>query len=216
MLLYDRYIPEFGMEYLLSRGISDSSISKWELGWDAKERRIVIPVHDSRGRVCLLIRRAVRAKDHPKYLYTEGVARNALLYGTGQIDLGMIRSDGIVLVEGSIDTIFQHQDGYTNTVGILGSKLSEIQAKQIANMRPARVISMFDADGAGISATISASARLRRVPFYVVRFPRGKTDPAELTKKERDRVIDRAIPVSEFRKRVRHLTRSTKEATHFG
>ena len=70
------------------------------------DRRIVIPVKDANNRTRMLIRRAVREKDHPKYLYTEGVPRNSLLFGTGQIDLGLISSVGVVLVEGSITRSF--------------------------------------------------------------------------------------------------------------
>jgi len=220
-LLYDRYIPPAGMEYLQSRGISPTSINKWELGWDADELRLVIPVKDARNRTRLLIRRAVRDRDQPKYLYTEGVERNGLLFGTGQIDLGMVRSFGIILVEGSIDAIMQHQDGFTTTLAILGSKLSEIQARQIMNMRPFKVYTMFDADGAGISATNSVISKLQRVPISVVRYPKGVTDPAEMTRDQRERQIGRAISRREFHRIVSSLgVRSTtpirRERKSFG
>jgi DNA primase len=209
---YESYIPPVGLEYLQSRGISSASITKWELGWDRDELRIVIPVKDARNRTRLLIRRAPNEKDQPKYLYTEGVERNRLLYGTCQIDLGMVRSFGIILVEGSIDTWVMHQQGFPCTVGILGSKLSEFQAKLILNMRPKRVYTMFDADGAGISATNSAIYGLSRVPIHVVRYPKGYTDPGSLVGMSSDRVarmIRRAVSKSEFHRLTRsHQTRS--------
>ena len=211
LLQYERYIPAFGMEYLRSRGISPASVAKWELGWDSDDRRIVIPVQDANQRTRMLIRRAVREKDHPKYLYTEGFPRNSLLFGTGQIDLGLIRSVGVVLVEGSIDAILQHQDGFSNTVAILGSKLSEIQAKQIMNMRPLRVVTMFDADGAGISATLSVMDKLRTVPIFVVRYPKGVSDPAELSRESRERAIRRAVSKREFHQLVKQHTRSQSD-----
>lgn len=205
-LLYDTFIPNFGTDYLAKRGITGASIAKWELGWNADERRIVIPVKDARSRTRMLIRRAVREKDHPKYLYTEGVERNSLLYGACQIDLGMVRSTGIILVEGSIDCIMQHQDGFVNTVAILGSKLSESQAKQILNMRPKRVFTMFDPDAAGVGATISVISRLPKLPISVVRFPSRNVDPAELTRDQRERALRRAVSSQKFMQSVGHHT----------
>lgn len=208
-LSYERYVPPFGMEYLMGRGISGESISRWEIGWDSNERRIVIPVKDSRNRTRLLIRRAVREKDHPKYLYTEGVTdRNHLLFGTCEIDLGMIRSEGVILVEGSFDCIVMHQHGFRNTVATMGSHLSEIQAQQIMNMRPKRVVTMFDADGSGISATMSVLKLIQKTPIRIVRYPKGHTDPAMLSKEQAERAIRRAISSTDFLARTKLIRRS--------
>lgn len=201
-LRYETYLPPAALEYLASRGISGATISQWELGWDAEKLRIVIPVRDSKGRLVFLIKRAIKEKDHPKYLYTEGVDKSRVIYGAGQMNPGMVRSWGMVVVEGSIDTMAMHQDGFQTTGGILGSKLSEFQARIIANKRPKRVYTMFDADAAGVGATISVTAVLRTVPIYVCLYPKGKTDPAELTATEKRRAIERAIPAAEFHKRA--------------
>lgn len=204
-LQYDRFLPPVAMEYMEGRGITASSIARWEIGWDADQRRVVIPIKDAKSRTRMLVKRAIFEKQQPKYLYTEGVERNSLLFGACQIDLGMIRSIGIILVEGSIDTIMQHQGGYPNTVGILGSKLSEFQAKQIMNMRPKRVYTMFDPDAAGVSATISVIDRLSKMPISVVRMPRN-TDPAELTSDQRERALRRAVTSLKFMQAVGHHT----------
>jgi DNA primase len=192
-LAYDRYIPQAGVTYLRSRGISDSSVARWELGWDSEKLRMVIPVRDSHGRLKFLIRRAVKSSDQPKYLYPDGADTNLLLFGACNIDPGMVSSHGVILVEGSLDTILQHQDGFPNTVGILGSKVSEIQARQIASLRPRKIITMFDADASGVGATFSVANALRRIPIFVCRYPKGRTDPAELSREERERVVSRAI-----------------------
>jgi DNA primase len=211
LLQYERYIPPFGLEYLQKRGISSASVARWELGWDASERRIVIPVKDIKGRTRMLIRRAVREKDRPKYLYTEGVARNSLLFGACQIDLGLVKSFGVVLVEGSIDAIMQHQQGFPTTMAILGSKLSEIQARHIMNLRPRRVYTMFDADASGVSATLSVIQRLPMLPISVIRYPKGVSDPAELDRESRQRVFRRAVSKREFQKLVKTTTRSQSD-----
>ena len=200
---YERFIPQAPMEYLTRRGFTAATIARFEFGWDADTLRIVIPAKDTHGRLKFLIRRTIKPNVEPRYLYPEGSAKNSLLYGACFIDLGMVRSQGIVLVEGSLDTAWMHQLGFTNTVGILGSKLSEIQAKMIDRMRPAQVFTMYDADGAGIEATISTAKRIRRVPIRVCRYPKGRTDPQELSKEEAIRVLSRTISFSKFSKVVR-------------
>lgn len=206
---YERYIPPFAHEYLSKRGITSASMERWELGWDADALRVVIPTKDSRGRVRFLIRRAVKPRVEPRYLYPEGAERNLLLFGICNIDPGLVRSRGLLLVEGSIDCIIQDQHGVLPVGAILGSKLSEIQAQQIANMRPKAIYTMFDADAAGIGATISVRYRLRSVPIRVCRYPKGKSDPAEMTRAESERSIERAIDFNSW-KRKAGITSSPK------
>lgn len=193
------YLPPVATEYLAGRGISGSTASRFEIGYDADERRIVIPVRDSRERIRGLIRRAIRPQDHPKYLYTDGFDRNTLLFGIRQIDPGLVKSKGLVLVEGSLDVICLHDAGIGYVLGILGSKISRQQAEIIASLRPPRIWLMFDKDPAGIGAIISAKQRLRKFPLYVCRYPKGKTDPAELGKGAY-RTLERAVPMLKFAK----------------
>lgn len=210
------FLPQAAVEYLGKRGITDTSVANWQMRWDMDELRIVIPVHDQRGRLRFFIKRGVKDSQIPKYLYwPEGVERNSVLFGLDRIDLGMIRSEGIVLVEGSIDVIRNHQHDLRNTVGLLGSKLSFEQAQLISNLRPKRVITMFDADVSGIEATISVRKRIKRIPIQVCRYPKGKTDPAELSHKEAVRVVSRAVPYVKFENLVSDLIES-KERKHVG
>jgi DNA primase len=200
-LEYDRYIPQAPMEYLTGRGITEASIAKFELGWDADSMRIVIPAHDERRRVKLLIRRTIKPGVEPRYLYGEGSERLRVLFGACFIDPRMIRSHGIVLVEGSIDSMILQQYGIP-AVAILGSKVGEIQAHKIASMRPKTVYTMFDADAAGIGATISAAQRIKGIPLRVCRYPKGKSDPAVLTQEEADRAISRALIFNQWHRKT--------------
>lgn len=207
---YDRYLPQIAVEYLAKRGISSSTAEKWELGWDADALRVVIPAKDARGRAQFLIRRAVKPGVEPRYLYPEGSERNKLLFGACVIDPRMVRSRGILLVEGSIDCIIQDQYELLPVGAILGSKLSEIQAQFIANMRPKVVYTMFDADAAGVGATISTKLRLRSVPIKVCRYPKLKSDPAELTQEEARRAIERAIDFNRWKQKAGIQTPKSK------
>jgi DNA primase len=195
---YERYLPPVALEYLRGRGISDASVATWNLGWDPEEKRLVIPAMDEQRIVKFLIRRAVLPKQNPQYLYTEGFPKNRLLFGAGQIDLGLVKSDGLVLVEGSIDTIMNHQHGLTNTVGILGTGISEQQRRIISRIKPPRIYLMFDKDVAGVHNIEIAAMKLRKYPLYVVRYPKGRDDPAEMTKEEKFRQIERSVPIYRF------------------
>jgi len=204
-LAFSTFIPPLGRDYLEARGIDGGSIARWGLGWDEDERRIVIPANDEREVLRFLIKRAVREKDWPKYLYSEGSDKTSLLFGACMLDRERVRSDGLIIVEGSLDTIMQHQDGWTNTVGQLGSKLSRKQRDIIARYRPRRIYLFYDKDSAGARAISHAAAILRAYPIFVCLYPKGKSDPAELSSKERRKVIDNAIPLAKFVRRVRNV-----------
>jgi DNA primase len=205
-LAYDSYIPQVGTEYLKSRNITGASIARFGIGWCPDTLRIVIPAKDLNGTTRFLIKRAVQDRQHPKYLYTEGFPKTSLLFGACETALGMIRSSGIVLVEGSLDAIRLHQHGITNTVAILGTGISDRQVEILTQLRPRRVIFFFDKDSAGIANIRIAAKRLHgKYPLSIVRFPKEKSDPAEFNRKEVARAIERAIPYRKFNRRVSEL-----------
>lgn len=218
---YDTFIPQAGREYLEGRGISNSSVSKWGIGWDADSKRIVIPATDERGQPRLLIKRAVFSRQNPRYLYwpekeEAGWGKTDLLFGAGQIDLGMVRSSGLVLVEGSIGVILNHQHGLTNTTAILGTGISDKQVKVIARLRPPRIYFMFDKDTAGIRNIEMAARRLRKYPCFVVKFPKGVDDWDNASGKEKFRQIERAVPVFKFLNALGLSVNSERKAASFG
>lgn len=202
LLSYEGFLPPVAQAYLAEREISAESISAWNIGWLPDEKRIAIPGRDENGKLRLLIKRAIWAKQQPKYLYTEGFPKTELLFGACQLDLQMVESRGITLVEGSIDVIRLHQNGIRNAVAILGTGISESQRRIIARMRPKKIYLLFDRDSAGIHNIEIAADRLRKYPLYVVKYPKGKSDPAELTKKEVERQIERAESIRSFNNRL--------------
>lgn len=206
-LSFSSYIPSAGLEYLSGRGINGASIAAWELGWDDRELRIVIPAKDERSQLRFLIRRAVKKNDNPKYLYSEGYPKTSLLFGACQTDQGMIRSKGLILVEGSLDVIRLHQNGFKNTCAILGTGISKQQVQIISNMRPKRIWLMFDKDTAGVRNIEICKTKLYKYPLFVCKYPRGKGDPAEMTREEIIRSVDRAVSVHRFFQDLKRLDR---------
>jgi len=193
-LAFESFIPPAGMEYLESREITAGSIARWGIGWCPESLRIVIPAKDIRGQTRFLIKRAVRSSQFPKYLYSAGYAKNHLLFGALTISA---HSGSIVVVEGSIDAIRLSQHGIP-VVATLGTGISKEQARILDRLRPKLVYLMMDKDMAGIQGIEIAARMLPKVPLFVCRYPRGKSDPAELTEKEALRSIARAIPLRKF------------------
>lgn len=206
-LSYERFIPPLGIDYLEGRKISDRATAKWELGWDADEKRLVIPARDMDGRLRFLIKRGLLETQRPKYLYTQGFPKTSLLFGACYIDLGLVHSEGLIIVEGSLDTVRFHQHGLTNTVGILGTGISEEQVRIVQRLRPKKITLAFDKDSSGIRNIEIAQQRLRKYPLYVMRYPKGKGDPAELTRREAVTQISRAVPLVIFQRKTRTTTR---------
>jgi hypothetical protein len=203
LLSYDSFLPAVALEYLTERGISKESVAAWEIGWLADDKRIVIPGKDERGIVRFLIKRGILPSQQPKYLYwpekeLTGWGKTDVLFGACQIDLGMIKSDGLILAEGSIGAIKNHQDALRNTTAILGTGISERQCRIIEKLKPPRIYFMFDKDSAGIVNIEIAVGMLKKYPLYVVRFPKGKSDWDDATKEEKERQISRAVPALRF------------------
>ncbi len=199
------YLPASARAYLDSRGISESSRTRFAIGYDEEAERVVIPAFDRRGQFAFLIRRSI-GSELPKYLYTDGSDKSSLLFGACFLDRELVTSRGLILVEGSLDAIRLHQHGFTNAVAILGSKLSKKQSRIIERISPPKVYLMFDKDVAGISATNTAIRQLIRLPVFVCRYPKGKSDPAELTRKETMRQVERAMPLLQYKRILRNAT----------
>jgi DNA primase len=162
-------------------------------------------VRDLEGRLRFVIERAVKQSQYPKYLYPENAAKSDVLFGACMLDRKVVRFWGIVLVEGSLDVIRLRQHGISLVAGILGSKVSDRQAEIIDRLRPAKVFTMFDKDSSGIVATVEARKKLKRIPISVCRYPAGVSDPAEMSRKEAEGSISRAISYTEFARRTRSL-----------
>lgn len=214
-LEYESYLPPVATEYLTARGFTGASIAAWNLGWLPDEKRIAIPARDENQRLKFLIKRAIKEGSSLKYLYTEGFPKTSLLFGACQIDLGMVSSGGLILVEGSLDVVWLHQLGFRNVVGILGTGISDEQVKIVARIRPPKIFLMFDKDSAGVTNIQIAAKKLRKYPLYVVRYPKGKFDPQELTHSEATRQIARSVPLVKFA-RSTGLNISVRKEHSFG
>lgn len=201
------YLPKEAINYLESRGIDAPARTRWQLGYDEETGRITIPVFNDRNRLKFIIRRAIKPSDRPKYLIPPEQAKSSLLYGACNVDAGMVRSQGLIVVEGAIDCIRLHQHGFKNTVALLGSSPSEKQRQLIAKLRPKRIYLMLDRDAAGIKGLQKATTMLSQYQIKVPLYPKNKFDPANLTASECRRSIERAISILKLKEKMRTMPR---------
>jgi len=209
------FLGRDAIAYLDQRGIDQPSRGKWQLGFNEEEKRIVIPAFDERGTFRFLIKRSIEHDKRMKYLYTEGVTRTSLLFGACQLDTEHVRLHGLVLCEGSLDVIRLHQVGVTNAVALLGTGISKRQARIVDKISPKRIYLFFDKDASGVSNIFAVKQALPHYPLFVVRYPRGKSDPAELTGKEVAIALGKALPIALFLRKARAL-KPTKGVKLYG
>jgi DNA primase len=177
----------FSEEELLAVGLVQRSKDQPGRVYDRFRERIMFPASDARGHVLGFGARAMRSNQLPKYLNTadsELYHKREVLYGIDLARSAAARAGRMIVVEGYTDVLALHQAGFSNTVGVMGTSLTEEQLSALA-----RVVSVIelclDADRAGQEAMVRA-ARLatgRRIELRVVPLPSG-TDPAELVERQ--------------------------------
>lgn len=166
--------------------------------YDRFRNRIMFPLFDSVGRVVAFSGRILgKETEHaPKYLNspeTPIFSKSRILYGLDRAKSEIRRNDYAMLVEGQMDLLMCHQAGFRNTVAPSGTALTDVgkdehnsagQLTRLKNLSP-RIRMVFDADAAGIEASLRSAKRALAAGMEVkiVALPPG-TDPAELIKSD--------------------------------
>jgi hypothetical protein len=128
-------------------------------------------------------------KSYKKVLYPKGLSVGNCLFGYDEIEVG---AEELLIVEGARDTMKLWQEGFPNSVGILGSNLTSAQMKLISELCPQRIVLVFDGDVAGYEASEKAAAKLVRFfDVYTVVLPLG-IDPKHLNREDIESVIKKS------------------------
>jgi DNA primase len=196
-------------------GFSDAELYETGLAQRSQERgglydrfraRIMFPLADLRGRVLGFGARAMRDGQRPKYLNTSDndvYHKGRHLYGADLARASATKAGEVIVCEGYTDVIALRQAGLENTVGLMGTALTEEQVGELGRMAQT-VLLALDADSAGQEAMLKASrlAVRRKLELRVVELPAG-TDPAELVQQGGAQAIEeavgRAVPFVRFR-----------------
>jgi DNA primase len=143
-------------ENLLQAGLVTERQSENSGMYDRFRNRIMFPIRDFRGRMTGFGARILNPDDVPKFLnspQTPVFDKGRLLYGLDLARKEIRQQDQAVIVEGYLDVIALHQEGFTNAVSPMGTALTEDQFR-LLKRSTRRIILALDADAAGEKATL--------------------------------------------------------------
>ena len=158
--------------------------------YDRFRGRVIIPIHDQRGRVIAFGGRTLREEVQPKYLNSP----ETLLFHKGSVVFNFhrarnsARDDGsVVVVEGYMDAISIYQAGLKSVVATMGTAFTDEQIASLWRLSPEPVV-CFDADSAGIAAAYRSIERilpaLKVGQTFRFAFIQGEKDPDDLIREK--------------------------------
>ena len=124
--------------------------------YDRFRNRIMFPIRDERSRMTGFGARIVNPNDVPKFLNSPQTVlfdKSHILYGLDRARKEIRSQDQAVIVEGYLDVIALHQEGFSNAVSPMGTALSEYQLRMLKRFSR-RIVLALDADAAGDKATL--------------------------------------------------------------
>ncbi len=124
--------------------------------YDRFRHRMMFPIRDASGNMTGFGGRILDPEDVPKFMnspQTDLFDKSSLLYGLDKARKAIRSENQAVIVEGYMDVIVVHQEGFQNVVSPMGTALTEIQMRQLKRYTR-RFILALDPDAAGIKATM--------------------------------------------------------------
>lgn len=171
--------------------------------YDFFRDRIIFPIFDIQGHAIAISARIVD-KGEPKYLNSPDTIlfnKSETLYGLDKAKEGIRKFKYAILVEGQMDLLLCHQEGFNNTIATSGTALTD-KHLQMLRRYTNNLMLIYDADKAGLNATIKAWSLALKYGFEVktVVMPSGE-DPASLLLKDKKtflNTIKKAVHVIDF------------------
>ena len=163
------YAPSTGSELLRSLsalGFADDLLLRSGLVLrgddDAPSRdmfrgRLMFPLRDTEGRIAGFAGRSLDGSD-PKYINTPQTSvfdKGRMLYALDRARDAIGAEGEAVVVEGYMDVIAAHENGYRNVVASMGTALTETQVA-LLKARAQRIVLALDADDAGQEAMLQS------------------------------------------------------------
>ena len=159
--------------FLSQNGHSDQLLAKSGLFYERKTNkdwvsifcgRLMIPIREKLGRICgftgrkLLVTPEWGDKKAPKYINspeTPIFLKGQLLFNLHLANKEISEESDFILVEGQLDAIRCHVEGFKTTVAPQGTAFKETQAELMRKSNPRRVVCLLDGDEAGQKAALS-------------------------------------------------------------
>jgi DNA primase len=124
--------------------------------YDRFRGRIMFPVRDAGGRMAGFGARVLNPEDVPKFInspQTRLFDKSRLLFGLERARKPIREQDQAVIVEGYLDVLALHQEGFPNATSPMGTALTEMQLHQLKRFTR-RIVLALDPDAAGAKATL--------------------------------------------------------------
>ncbi len=197
------YSPNTGdalVKFLRKKGYNEKEIKLAGLSTaryadrDMFRGRLMIPLHDSQGRVIGYTARILEDDNNTaKYINTPQTPlydKSRHVYGLHLAKEAIRQKNYSVLVEGNLDVISSHQAGIRQTVATAGTAMTPQHLKALSRLSP-DVRLCFDADKAGINATERAIpiASKEKINLSIISLPAGQ-DPDDLIRKNPEEWIE--------------------------
>ncbi len=218
----DKAISEFQMGYSLNkwddlkkhlreRGYTEDElvqvglIVKSENGrtYDRFRNKLMFPIIDIKGHA---IGFGARVLDDslPKYMnspQTPAFDKSHNLYGINLAAAAIRQQDMAVIVEGYVDVITAHQNGFNNVVASMGTSVTEAQVSSLKRLSRNLVLAL-DADAAGEEAMLRVVSyeNILESEIRVAVLPQSK-DPDDVIKEDVDnwkKLLSEATPIVDY------------------
>jgi len=198
-------------QYLLERGytygelLEAGLIVETEIGktHDRFRNRLLFPICDIRGRITGFGARALD-DSMPKYLnspQTPIFDKSGSLYGINLAKAAIRKQEMAVIVEGYMDAITAHQNGFDNVVASMGTAVTEKQVSTIKRLTKNMDLAL-DADEAGEEAMLRGVGYENTLDaeVKVIILPEGK-DPDDVIREDAPMwqyLLEKALPVVDY------------------
>ena len=174
--LPEDFISESYPNWIFDRGFDEETLFKWGCGTN-KYNDLIIPIYDNRTRLVGWVTRRVNAT--PKYLYSYGLKKSLVLFGSNRIK----STDYVCITEGILDAMWLDKHGHPS-VAILGAHLSRKQADLLVNLPTQELVLCLDSDETGKKATDYALTTLSEdVIVSLIDLPKQFKDVQEIKNK---------------------------------
>lgn len=193
------------VRYLREQKVSDKQMLDLGLAlmgkyglYDNFRGRVIFPIKDILGRVVGLGGRLIDGEG-AKYLNSpesEIYRKRKNLYLQNRAKGAIKEKKRTILVEGYMDAIRLHKNGFTESVASLGTSLTEEQAGILSRLAD-RCYICYDTDTAGQKATLRSMYALQKhgLDVYVINLPDGK-DPDEYLTEHKPEEFEELIRVA--------------------
>jgi len=181
---------DFNHNYLKERGLKKETIKEFGLGYCNRgllKGRIAIPIHNKEGELVAYAGRypGDPPEEESKYKFPLNFKKNHVIFNLNRVK-DNDKEKELILVEGFFDLFNLWQNGFRNTVTLMGTSLSKEQEELILRYlgKDGRITLIFDSDEAGRKSVKEVIEKLiEKVYIKVIRLKEG-IDLDKLSKKE--------------------------------